>query len=301
MVQLADLPATFASLAERCGGAVVAVGHGNGVVVASGRVLTNAHNLHGEQPAVTFPDGRRASATIRGANVDADLAVLAVDTGDVTPLGWPEGEVDLVPGRAVFALSNPRGRGPRVTFGLVAAVGQRFRGPGGRSIHDAVEHTAPLPRGSSGGPLVDADGTLLGLNTHRRGEGFYLARPASPELRSRVDSLDAGEAVTRPRLGIAVAPPELARRLRRAVGLDERSGLLVRNVDEDGPADRAGLQRGDLIVTVDGDPLRTSDDLFAALDTVATGGELTLGVVRGAEERTVTVTFPPEPDGGGAS
>ena len=291
MVRLEELPATFATLAERCGRAVVTVGHGSGVVIAPGRVLTNAHNLHGERPAVTFPDGRRTAAEIRGVDVDGDLAVLDVDTGDATPVPLPDDAPALVPGTPVFALADPRGRGLRITFGLVSATDRSFRGPGGRAIRDGVEHTAPLARGSSGGPLVDADGTLLAINTHRRGEGFYLARPATADLRARVEALGSGAAVSRPHLGVAVAPPELARRLRAAVGLDDRTGLLVREVDEDAPAGRAGVRRGDLIVAADGTAVTASEDLYAALDRLEPGASLTLDIVRGTEETTIDVAF----------
>src|SRR5919205_4099631 len=120
-------------------------------------------------------------------------------------------------GTAVFALSNPGGRGLRVTFGFVSGVERSFRGPRGRRISGSLEHTAPLLPGSSGGPIVDAEGRLLGVNTNRLGEGFYLAIPADAGLRSRVDALSRGESVARPRLGVALAPAHVARRMRRAV------------------------------------------------------------------------------------
>ena len=106
----------------------------------------------------------------------------------------------------------------------------------------SVEHTAPLAPGSSGGALLDAPGRLLGINTNRLGEGFYLALPADDALRDRIDALGRGESTERPRLGIAVAPQHVARRLRRSVGLPERDGLLVRGVEDGSPAAAAGIQ-----------------------------------------------------------
>src|SRR6266566_4854021 len=106
-----------------------------------------------------------------------------------------------------------------VTAGTISSVERSFRGPGGTRIGGSIEHTAPLASGSSGGPLVDGDGRLLALNTNRVGEGFYLARPADAAFRDRVGALGRGESVTRPRLGIAVAPSAIARRLRASVGL----------------------------------------------------------------------------------
>ena len=120
--------------------------------------------------------------------------------------------------------------------------------------------------GSSGGPVVDARGNLVGIDTHRVGDGFYLALPADEELRARVEALSHGDVPRRPRLGIAVAPPRVARRLRQSVGLAERDGLLIHAVEEGGPADRAGLAQGDLVVRVAGTDVSTVDELAAALE-----------------------------------
>jgi len=192
----------------------------------------------------------------------------------------------------VFGASATPGGGTRVTFGTVSAVARAFRGPGGRRIAGSVEHTAPLASGSSGGPIVDADGRLLGLNTNRLGEGFYLALPADAALRERVDALGKGESVNRPRLGVAVAPSHVARRLRASVGLAERDGLLVRGVEDDSLAAKAGIKEGDLIVEAAGRPVTDADELFEALG--AAGETYEVKIVRGTEERTIAV-------GGGAA
>jgi len=199
-------------------------------------------------------------------------------------------------GAAVFAVANPGGQ-LRVTFGLVSAVGRAFRGPRGRRIAGSIEHTAPLPRGSSGGPVVDAAGNLLGLNTNRLGDGFYLALPADAELRRRLEALGRGESPARPRLGVGIAPARVARQLRRAVGLPERDGLLVRVVEEGGPADRAGLRTGDLLVEAGGRAVTDADELYEALDQIGEDQTLELRVLRGTEELTVTVGFGEQPTG----
>jgi S1-C subfamily serine protease len=139
--------------------------------------------------------------------------------------------------------------------------------------------------------LLDAGGRLLGINSVRVDGGLILAIPADASLRERVQALGRGEAPSRARLGVAIAPPRAARRLRRAVGLPERDGVLVRGVEEDSPAARAGIERGDLIVAAGGREVERIDVLYEALDGAAADGQLELTVVRGAEERTVPVAF----------
>jgi serine protease Do len=291
MTVLEELQAAVGTVAERVGPATVTIGRdrrGTGIVIADGRVLTNAHNLRDRTTQVTFADGRATQGEVLGADPDGDLAVLAVDTAGAAPAQWSTS--GPAAGQVVFAAGRGR-HGLRVTFGAVSAVDRAFRGPRGRRITGSIEHTAPLGRGSSGGPLADAEGRLVGLNTHRLDDGFYLAMPAGPELRERVDQLAAGRAPSRRRLGIAVAPSSVARRLRRAVGLPERDGLLVRSVDQGSPAAAGGLAAGDLITTANGTEIRSADDLWAVLDAAGEPEVLDLGILRGADELTVRVTF----------
>ena len=296
---LTEIQEDIQRVADRVGPAVVGIGQrwgaGSGVVVAPGRVLTNAHNLRSEVVTVTFADGRTADGQVRGLDVDADVGVVEVDTGASAVVEWAdEGATGI--GTPVFALANPGGRGLRVTVGFVTGVERTFRGPRGRQITGSIEHDAPLLPGSSGGPIVTAEGRLLGINTNRLGEGFYLAIPADQDLRTRVDTLGRGESVERPRLGIGVAPTHVARRLRRAVGLPDRDGVLVREVEDGSPASRAGLTKGDLIVAAAGRPVHGIDELFEVLDS-APAGQLEFTVVRGAEERTITVDLGQASDG----
>jgi S1-C subfamily serine protease len=297
MTILDDIGASIRQLAEGAGASVVGVGQrwgaGSGIVLGEGQVLTNAHNVRGDQVTVTFADGRTAEGSVAGLDIDIDLAVISVDTGETPAPAWASGaSVEI--GKPVFALANPGGRGLRVTFGFVSGIERTFRGPRGRRITGSLEHTAPLLPGSSGGPVLDAQGQLLGINTNRLGEGFYLAIPADEALRGRAAALARGETATSPRLGVAITPGRVARRLRRAVGLPDTDGLLIREVVEASPAARAGLASGDLIVAAAGQPARTPDDLFDAL-AAAGSGTLELTVVRGTDERTVQVTFT-EPD-----
>lgn len=292
MSALSELEQAIRSVAERTGPSVVGVGarwgRGSGLVVGDGKVLTNAHNVRGPETTVTFQDGRTADGSLAGVDEDADLAVISVATDGAPLISWAEESAAL--GSAVFALANPGGRGLRVTHGFVSGVERSFRGPRGRRIAGSLEHTAPLARGSSGGPVVDVEGRLLGLNTNRAGEGFYLAIPADQALRERAEALGQGESPPAPRLGVAVAPAWVARRMRRAVGLPDRDGLLVRGVVDDGPAANAGLRRGDLIIEAQGRAVASADDLFEALDASG-GGSITLKVLRGSEERSISVSL----------
>ena len=294
MTLLDELEAAVAATAERVGPAVVGLGRGwgrgSGVVIGAGRVLTNAHVLRGDEVAVKRADGEVALGRVAGVDEALDVAVIGVDTGEAPAIDWDPAAVGgLRAGRAVFALADPGGRGLRATFGLVTATGRSFRGPGGRRIRGSIEHSAPLPRGSSGGPLVDADGRLLGINSVRMEGGLLLALPADAALQSAAEALGRGETRARPRLGLALAPPRAARRMRAAVGLPERDGLLVRDVEADSPAERAGLERGDLLVAAAGRPLDGFDALLDAVE--AAPGTLALTVVRGTEEREVTAHF----------
>ena len=289
MSVLSELSDAVVAVAAAAGPSIVGIGsrqRGSGVVIADGKVLTNAHNLRGDEVTVTFADGRRTVGTVDGVDGDGDLAVVSVDTAGATPVAWTDGTA-LPVGTAVFGAAASHGGGTRVTFGLVSAVARSFRGPGGRRISGSIEHTAPLAPGSSGGALVDTAGNLLGINTNRIGEGFYLALPADAALRERVDALGRGESPSPTRLGVAVAPAHVARRMRRAVGLPERDGVLVRGVEDDSLADAAGIDAGDLIVSAGGKPIADADDLFEALGTLKRPFDVV--IVRGNDERTVSV------------
>jgi serine protease Do len=292
---LEQLSSTIGGIAERIGPSVVGIGRGwgvgSGVVVADGRVLTNAHNLRRDETTVRFADGRSERGRVAGADTDGDLAVIEVDTGDAPALEWGDPDAAVI-GTPVFALANPGGRGLRVTFGTVSSANRSFRGPRGRRIQGAIEHTAALPRGSSGGPLVDGDGRLLGVNSIRLDGNLILALAADASARGRVDRLAAGEELKRPTLGIAVAPPYVARKLRRAVGLPDQAGVLVRGVKDDSPADRAGVQRGDLIIEAGGDTIEDLDDLYNVLDT--TTDKLHIKTLRGTEEHDRTLALKPD-------
>lgn len=290
---LAALSADTSALATTVAAATVTVGRngrGSGIVIGTDEVLTSAHNLRDRTTQVTLPDGTEAQAEVVASDPHGDLAVLKVPTGDLTPLEFAE---PAGIGAIVVAAGGGRGN-PRVAFGIVGSVGRRFRGPGGHAVRGAFEHDAALPKGASGGPVLDAEGRLVGINTHRTATG-YLARPFDEELLGRLASLRLGQDHLPRRLGVVLAPPHVAAELRAAVGLDDAPGALVRAVDPEGAAAAAGVRQGDLIVSVgSGDDVAVvdgPDSLQAALDRLGPVDALELALVRGVDPVQVTATF----------
>ena len=288
-----EIQSEIAELAGKQGAAVVGIGRGwrfgSGAVIAPNRVLTAAHHVRSEGLSVSFAEQRSETAELVGVDRDLGVALLEVDTGEIEPLSWSPADAEVGIGTAVVALANPGGRGLRASLGFVAAADRGFRGPRGRRVSGAIEHTATLPRGSAGGPLLDTDGRLLGVNALRLEGGLIVALGPASGLREAVERLARGDEPARPFLGVAVAPAHVSRRMRQAVGLPEREGLLVRGVEDESPAAHAGIARGDLIVTAGGEQVDGIDALHRVLDAAAPNGEVAVTVVRGTEERQLDV------------
>jgi serine protease Do len=284
---LSDIQGEVAGVASAAEGSVVGIGSGwrvaTGFVLAENRVLTSAHRVRDDETTVRFASGDERTGTVAAVDRDLGLAVIEVDTQGAEPLTWSDADPGV--GAAVIALAKPGARGLRTSLGFVVANGRSIRGSRGRRIDGAIEHSAALPRGAAGGPLLDADGRLAGINVLRVEGGLIIALGTS--VRPRLEQLARGE-TTEPRyLGVAVAPPQVARRLQRALGLPERDGVLVRAVQEGTPAARAGIERGDLIVAAGGDTIEGIDALHAAV--AGASGPLSLKVVRGTDERDLEV------------
>jgi S1-C subfamily serine protease len=290
MQMTTDLTRALQRVAGAVGPSVVRIGRhggrGQGVVVGEGLVATNAHNLRDRTTQVTFADGRAEQGAALGADLDDDLVVLAVPTGDAPAVIFAPSPPEL--GTTVAGVAAGPG-GLRVTVGTVSGTARSFRGPRGRQVHGAIEHTAPLARGSSGSPVADLEGRVVGLSTARLDDGFYLALPAGETLVTRIEALARGEERPRRLLGVGLAPAEVGRRLRAQVGLPSRDGLLVRTVAAGSPADRAGISVGDLLVAASGEVLVHADQLHRVIDALDPGAALTLTVVRGADELEVLV------------
>jgi len=230
-----------------------------------------------------FADGRSEDAELAGVDRRHGVALLQVPTDGAAIVRWSQAQPSI--GDSVFALANPGAGGLRATEGRVSAAPVTLRGRHGRSLEGMIEHTAPLPRGAGGGPLVDTDGAVLGVNALRADPGFLLALPAAV-VSGAVEGLLEGRA--RPRyLGVALAPAGASRRMRAAVGLPRRDGLLVRRVESGGPAELAGVQVGDLLVGLGDTEVQDLADVFDAIDSAE--GPLEVRIVRGTESLALTV------------
>ena len=277
------------SISQSLGPSVVGLRHGarrgSGLVVAQDRVAVLTHSIARTPIEVVFNDERSAEAEPAGADRRHGLTLLQVPTLDAPLAEFAQRAPEI--GDVVYALANPGASGLRVTEGRVSAAGLTVRGRHGRPVEGVIEHTAPLPRGSGGGPLVDDAGQVLGINVLRADPGFLLALPAAVAAPS-IERLLTG-APEPAHLGLALVPPRASRRMRAAVGLPERDGLIVRDIEPSGPAARAGVQTGDLLVGLGQADLKTIGDVFRALDQAA--DPVALRLVRGTDDLELSVAL----------
>ncbi len=223
------------TLVNQVGPGVVGVRWGrrraSGVVVAQDRVVVLRQARPGPVEVAVAGQSPQAGEPV-GSDRRRGLAVLAAPTGDVAAAPWADAPPHI--GDAVFALANPGGTGLRATEGRVSSEPLTVRGRHGGPVEGVIEHTAPLPRGANGGPLVDSAGALLGLNVLRSDPGLILALPAAV-VRPVVERILGGREQDR-HLGVALAPRRASRKMRAAVGLPERDGLIVRGVEQRRPS-----------------------------------------------------------------
>jgi S1-C subfamily serine protease len=249
------------------------------VFTADGFLLTNAHVV-GQATGGTaaFWDGTTAPFTVVGADPLSDLAVVRA-TG-ATPPPAVLGEADsLVVGQLVVAVGNPLGLAGSVTAGVVSALGRSMPAGQQRIIEDVIQTDAALNPGNSGGALADSRARVVGINTAVAGVGLGLAVPINDTTRRIVSALMHDGRVRRAYLGIAVAPAPVAPVWRSRLG-GRSSGLRVASVVAGGPADRAGLRTGDLLLTADGHEVATAQDLQRLMFAEAIGRRLGITVMR---------------------
>jgi S1-C subfamily serine protease len=255
---------------------------GSGVVfTGDGFLLTNAHVV-GSASAGTaaFSDGSTSPFRVVGADPLSDLAVLR--TAGQTPSPAVLGEADdLVVGQLVVAVGNPLGLAGSVTAGVVSALGRSLptrSGTAARLVEDVIQTDAALNPGNSGGALADSHARVVGINTAVAGLGVGLAVPVNATTRRIISALMRHGRVRRAYLGLVSAPAPLPSVLAERVGRD--SGLRVVEVVSGGPADRAGLRAGDLLVSAGGNPVSTAQDLQRLMFAEAIGRPMAITVMR---------------------
>jgi S1-C subfamily serine protease len=304
--------ATVVGVCERVGPAVANVevvrragpggrelrGNGSGFVFThDGYLLTNSHVVHGARELrVTFPDGRSHEADLIGEDPDTDVAVIRIGAAPPPPvaLGSSRG---LRVGELAVAIGNPYGFQCTVTAGVVSALGRTLRAPSGRLIHDVIQTDAALNPGNSGGPLTNARGEVVGVNTAiiPGAQGLCFAT-AMDTVTWVVGQLFRHGKVRRGYLGVSGANVPLPRRFVRHHGLEVESGVRVLGVEPGSPAHDAGLDEGDIIVALDGAPVTGVDDLHRLLDAGRIGKISRLIVLRRTEKREFPVTARETPD-----
>jgi S1-C subfamily serine protease len=289
---------------------------GSGFVVdEDGTIVTNAHVVDGaDQVTVSFEEGGESiDAEVKGVDPDTDLAVLKIDPGEVEDLTvLPLGDSsELQVGDPVVAIGNPFGLQRTVTTGIVSALQRQIDAPSGFSISNVIQTDASINPGNSGGPLLDAQGRVIGINSQIAtgggqgsvGIGFAVpvntAKDLLPELR-------AGEEIERAYLGVSMAT--VNEDVASQADLPVDSGALVESVEDGTPAESAGLrgseidelsgevsQAGDLIVAIDGEPVRSADDVVSAVAAKQPGDTVELEIYRGDDKRTISVELGERP------
>ncbi|MGG5821635.1 S1C family serine protease [Falsiroseomonas sp. HW251] len=293
--------AAVTAAVERAGPSVVNVavrkgragGAGSGVIVSpDGLILTNSHVASGaEALTVATAEGRRFPARLLGDDPDTDLALLRADTDAALPAASLGDSAALRPGQVAIAIGNPLGFSSTVTAGVVSALGRTLRGAGGRPIEDLIQTDAALNPGNSGGALVDSRGEVVGINTAMIGgaQGLCFAVAANT-ARLVLGQLVRFGRVRRARLGLSGQLEAIPRRFARAHGLDQATAVLVTEVQRGSPADKAGVERGDLLVSVGGEPMLGVDSLLRWLSGERVGTPAELVLLRRGDMRRLTVT-----------
>jgi S1-C subfamily serine protease len=278
----AELTPKVASLRVSRGAGRQAESLGSAVVyTGDGFLLTNAHVVgRASGGTALFSDGTSSPFTVVGADPLSDLAVVRAGAGAAAPAVLGEAE-DLVVGQLVVAVGSPLGLAGSVTAGVVSALGRSLptrSGSAGRLIEDVIQTDASLNPGNSGGALADARAKVIGINTAVAGVGLGLAVPINSTTRKIIAALMQYGRVRRAYLGVVAAPTPLPAWLHDRVGRKE--GLRVAELVPDGPAARAGLRMGDVLVSAAGSPVTTAQDLQRLMFAEAIGKPLEITVLR---------------------
>ncbi len=267
-------------------------GGGSGFVFApDGLILTNSHVIDGAATIeVRLPDGRRFRADLVGDDPETDLAVIKVTAPDLVAARLGDSR-RLRPGQLVIAVGNPFGLQHTVTAGVVSALGRALRARSGRLMDNIIQTDAALNPGNSGGPLVVHSGEVVGVNTAMimGGQGLSFTVPINT-AKVVIPTLLSEGRVRRSVIGLGAQDVPILRRVVRFYTLPVESGVLVASLVEGGPAERAGVREGDIIIGFDGQPVAGTDDLHKLLSESKIGQRVGVEVLRGSDRVTLEVT-----------
>ncbi len=277
------------------------VGAGSGAVIApDGYIITNSHVIHGAgRIEVIFTDGQKLNATIVGEDQATDIAAIRVSASGL-PFSILGNSDDLMVGQMVIAIGNPMGFDSTVSSGVVSALGRALRSREGRLIENIIQHTAPLNPGNSGGPLVSTRGMVIGINTAiiamAQGIGFAIPSNTASWVFSQLMSHGR---VRRGYLGISGRQYPLPRIVITRLNLKIAAAVEVMYVQPNGPAERAGIHPGDLIIEIEGknrtSPVASIDDLHRFLTDWPVNAPAIVTLIRKGEQHKITV-LPVEPE-----
>jgi len=259
----------------------------SGIAYAEDLVLTADHVVTREDDIkVLLPDGKSLAATIAGRDPGSDLALLRLAEKALTAAKTSD---DVKVGQLVLALGRPNSEGMQASWGIVTAISGPTRTFRGGMLDEYIRtETTPYP-GFSGGPLVNTEGEVLGLNTSGLTRGSSLTIPNKVAWRV-AEALATHGSVKRGYLGVRTQPVEIPEAARQALKREQEHGLLVLWLEEGGPAEKSGLLVGDILVAISGQPVGDPDDLFSALNSDTVGNAIAVEVLRGGHPETVSVT-----------
>ena len=291
----AEVSEDLARVAEEVGGAVVALqpteAHAaSGVIWQKGVVVAANHAARGDEVAVILPGGKSAVARTKGRDPGSDLAIFSLEEGEGTGVATPGDAKQLRVGHLVLALARTRRGNLTASSGMISGLMEEWQTWQGGQIDRFIRPDLTLYRGYSGGPLVNAKGEVVGINTAGLRRGTPITIPSSTVTRVVSELLAKGH-VERPYLGVALQPVALPEEMRTRLNLSGRYGLLLAHVESDGPAAAAGMMLGDLVVEIGGKPIAQRHDLRWLLAKEKVGERVLVGIVRSGEKKEVAVTL----------
>ena len=292
MSNLTDFSNSLASAVEKGGAATVLVDArkrypASGIAFAADLVLTAGHVVTRDEIRVLTPDGKTLTATVAGRDPGADLALLRLNESALKPASLAKADAKV--GQLVLALGRPTPAGMQASWGIVTAIGGPVRTARGGLIDEFLKTETTSYPGFSGGPLVDTEGDVLGLNTSGHTPGSALTLPAKFVWRI-ADSLAKHGSVKRGYLGVRTQVVEIAEAARKSLKRDQSTGLLVAWLESDGPAEKGGAFVGDILVAVAGQPVSDPDDLFVVLNSDTVGKAIAVEILRGGQPQTLNIT-----------